>query len=51
MELSRLKNKAGVYCIESMINGKKYIGQTLYLKNRKSCHFSKLMANRHVNKH
>jgi len=47
-----MKNKkSGVYCVENIINGKMYIGQSVDLRRRKRNHFSKLGQNKHPNKH
>ena len=47
-----MKNKkSGIYCIENIINGKKYIGQTINLERREKEHFSLLKGNCHDNIH
>lgn len=38
-----------IYCIENIINGKKYIGQTINFYNRKHDHLSCLRHGRHQN--
>ena len=43
--------KSGVYCIENLENGKKYIGQSVDLEKRKHKHFSSLKGNYHPNIH
>ena len=42
-------NKAGIYCIENVINNKKYIGQSIDIYARWSKHKSELNNNRHFN--
>ena len=42
---------SGIYCIENLINGNLYIGQSINLKNRKRQHFQELNKNSHRNKH
>ena len=37
-----LKNRAGVYQIRNLVNGKIYVGSSINLKQRKTSHFSKL---------
>ena len=41
----------GVYCIQNMVNGKKYIGKSVNLHIRMQHHFRELSAGRHINKH
>ena len=43
--------KSGIYCIENLKNGKKYIGQSVDLEKRKHEHFSLLKGNNHSNTH
>jgi len=43
--------KTGIYCIENLKNGKKYIGQAVNLKQREKKHFSSLKGNYHSNTH
>jgi len=41
----------GIYCIENILGGKKYIGQAIDLRKRKSQHFYNLKIGRHENSH
>ena len=43
--------RSGIYCIENLKNGKKYIGQTVNLERRERKHFSSLKGNYHPNIH
>ena len=43
--------KSGVYCIENIINNKKYIGQSYDLSNRFIDHKNLVKNNHHRNKH
>ena len=43
------KSIVGIYCIENVSNGKKYIGQSNYIKARFRQHKSKLQRNCHPN--
>ena len=42
---------SGIYCIENIVNKKKYIGQSIDLENRKYEHFWMLKGNNHDNRH
>ena len=46
---STLKNKMGIYQIVNLVDGKKYIGSSNNLHNRKAKHFSTLRNNKHHN--
>lgn len=46
-----LKDKMGIYQIVNLINGKKYVGSSQNLYNRKIRHFSTLRNNKHRNCH
>lgn len=46
-----LKNRAGVYQIRNLVNGKIYVGSSRNLKQRKTSHFSKLRKQVHDNAH
>lgn len=41
----------GIYQIENLINGNRYIGQTVDIKYRKKEHFARLRQQRHENPH
>lgn len=41
-------SKSGIYCITNRINNKKYIGQALNLKRRKTQHFNHYNSNIHL---
>jgi group I intron endonuclease len=41
--------KSGIYCIENLINNKKYIGQSVDIENRWRHHKSELNSNTHFN--
>lgn len=42
---------SGIYCIENILNGKRYVGQTNNLENKFSFHLSLLRKNKHYNQH
>lgn len=44
-----METKSGIYCIENIINGKKYIGSSIDVYKRKNRHFSELRNNKHKN--
>lgn len=45
------KESGVIYCIENNINGKKYVGQTINLRQRWSKHKRRLKKGRHDNSH
>lgn len=50
MKISKdLVNKSGIYCIENIINGKKYIGKSINIYYRLHRHKCDLLKNRHKN--
>jgi group I intron endonuclease len=51
MEQSEETPVGCIYMIENIVNGKKYIGQTIKWRHRKTCHLSLLRRNSHNNKY
>jgi group I intron endonuclease len=41
--------KSGIYCIKNIVNGKQYIGSSINVYKRRSCHFSELKNQKHSN--
>ena len=41
----------GIYCIENLDNGKKYVGQSINIKDRIRNHRYTLKGNKHANQH
>lgn len=44
-------NEPGIYEIYNKANGKRYVGQSVRLKNRLQTHFRRLLKNEHPNRH
>ena len=42
---------SGIYCIENLVNGKKYIGLSIDVLKRRSAHYNRLNQKTHINKH
>jgi group I intron endonuclease len=49
--MNECKIKSGIYCIENLVNGKKYIGLSNDCSRRKREHFNLLNKNKHENRH
>lgn len=50
-ERNMAEKVSGIYCIENLVNGKKYIGLTNDLSRRKREHFNLLRKGEHENRH
>jgi len=48
---TKLPDTSGIYMIRSQVNGKRYIGSAVNLRNRKAVHFCSLRKNDHGNIH
>ena len=46
-----IEEKSGIYIITNLKNDKKYIGQSINIKQRRYDHLSKLRRNIHQNEH
>lgn len=46
-----MKAICGIYCIENLVNHKKYVGQSIDIRNRWKDHRRKLKGNRHRNEY
>lgn len=51
MKTKMVDNVCGIYCIENVINNKKYIGQSKNIRRRFWVHIHTLRKNEHCNKH
>lgn len=45
----KIENKPGIYCITNTLNGKKYIGLSVHIKERLKTHSRELRKNTHYN--
>ena len=45
------ESNVGIYEIVNIVNGKKYVGKSVYLYRRKYAHFVQLRGNKHTNQH
>lgn len=43
--------KSGVYCIINLIDGKRYVGSAIDLKERLNQHYRELSTHKHFNDH
>ena len=51
MDYSKFQNISAIYQITSLIDGKKYIGSAVKLRNRLNRHYNDLINNRHCSKY
>lgn len=49
--MARNERVCGIYCIENLVNNKKYIGQSISIYDRWNQHRSELRNNQHENEH
>lgn len=49
--MSNILRQSGIYCIENLISGKKYIGQSVNIQNRWNHHICELNKGIHYNDH